>query len=157
MGDRTRKVTDRKGQMPMEKHIQLVGILNIVYRSLSLLGSIVLFILAGLFGEFFDALVRWGSIRPHEIPVDLLEIIPIILTVIGILVFIVSTIGIIAAVGVLRRKEWGRILLLVVSFFNLLRIPLGTILGIYTIWVLLNNDTIKLFNNPVVPPAPAAA
>ena len=140
----------------MEKHVQLVGILNIVYRSLSLLGSIILFILAGLFGEILGLLVRWGSIRPHEIPVEVLEIVPIILTVIGMLVFIVSTAGIVAAVGVLKQKEWGRILMLVVSFFNLLRIPLGTILGIYSIWVLLNNDTIKLFN-PVVPPAPTAA
>jgi hypothetical protein len=140
----------------MEKHVQLVGILNIVYRSLALIGSIVLFFIAAGFATFIDMLVRWGSIRPDEIPVDLLEIVPAILVVIGILMFLVSTIGIIAAVGVLKKKEWGRVLMLVVSFFNLLRIPLGTILGVYSIWVLLNNEAIKLFN-PAAPAPPVAS
>jgi hypothetical protein len=137
----------------MEKHVQLVGIMNIVYRSLVLIGAIILFFLAAGFATFIDMLVRWGSVRPDEVPVELLEIVPVILVVVGILMFVVSTIGIIAAVGVLKMKEWGRVLMLVVSFFNLLRIPLGTILGVYSIWVLLNSDTIKLFN-PVVPPPP---
>lgn len=136
----------------MEKHVQLVGILNIVYRSLALIGAIILFFLAAGFATFIDMLIRWGSIRPDEVPGDLLEIVPAILVVVGILMFILSTVGIIAAVGVLKKKEWGRVLMLVVSFFNLLRIPLGTILGIYSIWVLLNNETIKLFNPAVSAP-----
>jgi hypothetical protein len=38
--------------------------------------------------------------------------------------------------------------MLVISFFNLLRVPLGTILGGYSIWVLLNDETIRLFDAP---------
>jgi hypothetical protein len=33
--------------------------------------------------------------------------------------------------------EWARILGLVIGFLALVRIPFGTALGIYTIWVLL--------------------
>jgi hypothetical protein len=40
-----------------------------------------------------------------------------------------------------------------VSFFNLLRIPFGTALGIYTLWVLMNDDTIALMNPAQVAPA----
>jgi hypothetical protein len=46
----------------------------------------------------------------------------------------------------MKKKEWGRITMLVISFFNLIHIPLGTVLGVYSIWVLLNDETIRLFN-----------
>ena len=130
----------------MDKHVTLVGILNIVYRSVVILGAGLLFALAVGFGPLFDALVRTGSIRPDEVPVELLDIIPVILSVIAGLMVIVSVVGIIGAVGVLKKREWGRIVLLVVSFFSLARIPLGTVLGIYSIWVLLNQKTIRLFD-----------
>jgi uncharacterized protein with PQ loop repeat len=138
----------------MEKHIQLVGILNIVYRSIVLLGGLFLLFLAAAFWHIFGYLVEIGAIQPHEIPRELLNLVPLILACVALLVMVVSTVGIIAAAAVLRRKEWGRILLLVVSFFNLIRIPLGTILAIYSIWVLLNGDAIKQFT-PLKKSAPA--
>ena len=136
----------------MEKHVQLAGILNIVYRSITLLGGLFLFFLAAGFWQIFDYLVRIGAVEPHEIPMELLTLVPIILSFVAFLVTLLSVLGIVAGAAVLRRKEWGRILLLVISFFNLLRIPLGTVLGIYTIWVLLNSDTIRAFS-----PAPKTA
>ena len=39
--------------------------------------------------------------------------------------------------GLSERKTWARPLGLVVGFLALLRFPLGTALGIYTVWVLL--------------------
>ncbi len=59
---------------------------------------------------------------------------------------VVSVVAIIGAVGVMRKREWARVLLLVISFLGLVRVPLGTILGVYSIWVLLNDETIRLFN-----------
>jgi hypothetical protein len=130
----------------MEKHITLVAVLNIVYRGLAILGAMILVVLALGFGGLIDFLIQTGSIRPHEIPIDVLSIVPLILLIVALIIVTISVIGIIGAVGVLKRKEWGRILLLVISFFSLARIPLGTILGIYSIWVLMNDETIKLFN-----------
>jgi hypothetical protein len=138
----------------MEKHIQLVGILNIVYRSISLLGGFFLFALAAGFWQLFDYLVRIGAISPNEIPMELINLVPIILSFVAFLVTLVSILGIVAGAAVLRRREWGRILLLVVSFFNLIHIPIGTALGIYSIWVLLNSDTVRAFTpEPVSAPA----
>jgi hypothetical protein len=130
----------------MEKHISLVGILNIVYRALILLGAGVLFVLAASFGYLIDALVRWGSIEPDEVPSEIFNITPVILCVIATIMVVVSVVAIIGAVGVMRKREWARVLLLVISFLGLVRVPLGTILGAYSIWVLLNDETIKLFN-----------
>jgi hypothetical protein len=137
----------------MEKHITLVGVLNIVYRSLAIIGAIVLFTLAYGFRYFIEYFSRFDHHGMHEIPQPVFEIVPIILTIIGICILILSIAGIIGAIGVLKRKEWGRITLLVISFFNLVRFPLGTVLGIYSIWVLLNDEIIQIFNpisNPTI-------
>jgi hypothetical protein len=131
----------------MEKHIKLVGILNIVYRSLALIGAIVLAVLGFSFGYIYEALVQNHSIRSCDVPVVFLDLVPILLLFAAALIFIISVAGILGGIGVLNRKEWGRVLLLIVSFFNLIRIPLGTLLGIYTIWVLFSNDTIKYFSS----------
>jgi len=130
----------------MEKHITLVGILNIVYESLGIIGSFVLFAIAIGFRYFFEFISRFDHHGMDEVPPELMDIIPFILTVIGIFILVFSIIGIIGAVGVIKRKEWGRITLLVISFFNLIHIPLGTILSVYNIWVLLNDESIRLFN-----------
>jgi uncharacterized membrane protein (DUF2068 family) len=53
---------------------------------------------------------------------------------------------IIAGVGLIKRKEWARILALVVSFFNLIWFPLGTALGVYSIIILLNDESVQIFN-----------
>jgi hypothetical protein len=130
----------------MEKHIKLVGILNIVYRSLAIFGALVLFALAIGFGYFMEIISHFKHSDIQDIPEFVYTIVPIVLTCIGVFILIVSTAGIIGAVGVLKRKEWGRITLLVVSFFTLVKFPLGTALGVYSIWALLNDEIIKLFN-----------
>ena len=130
----------------MEKHITLVGILNIVYEFFALIGACVLFAIAIGFRYFFEVLSRYNHHGMDEIPPEILEIVPIILIAIGILILVFSIIGIIGAIGVIKRKEWGRIMMLVISFFNLIHIPLGTVLGVYSIWVLLNDESIRLMN-----------
>jgi hypothetical protein len=135
----------------MEKHITLVGILNIVYRSLAIIGSAVLFGIAYGFGYLMKFISHFDHSNVHEIPQEVFGIVQIVLTVIGILVLLFAVVGIIGAIGVLKKKEWGRITLLIVSFFSLLSIPLGTILGVYNIWVLLNDETIRIFNSDLAP------
>lgn len=130
----------------MEKHITLVGILNIAYRSLMLLGAFFLFFLAAFFGDLISMLIDMDVIRPHEIPMPLLNLVPLVLVAIAGAMTIVSIAGIIGGVGVLKRKEWGRIVTLVVSFINLLRVPFGTALGIYSIYILLHGDVVKVFS-----------
>jgi hypothetical protein len=135
-----------KERRNMEKHITLVGILNIVYESLSIIGAFVLFAISIGFKYFFGLVCRYGHNGMDDVPPEIIDIVPLILSVIGIILLVVSIIGIIGAIGVIKRKEWGRITMLVMSFFHLIRIPLGTILGVYSIWALLNDETIRLFN-----------
>lgn len=129
----------------MEKHITLVGAFNAAYRGFILFWSMVLFLVAAAGNRLFEYLMRTGALSPHDVPFEFLEVIPFIIAIIASVMFVVSLAGIIGAIGVLRRKEWGRIILLIVSFFNLTHIPVGTALGAYTIWALLNDEIIREF------------
>jgi uncharacterized membrane protein (DUF2068 family) len=55
----------------------------------------------------------------------------------GIFLALFGVVHLILAWGLFERQPWARLLGLVVGFLALLRFPLGTALGIYTIWVLL--------------------
>jgi hypothetical protein len=48
-------------------------------------------------------------------------------------------------VPVRRRKPWARLLALMLGSVDLLLLPYGTALGIYTMWALLNEEGKKLF------------
>ncbi|CEK13799.1 hypothetical protein CWRG_00619 [Chthonomonas calidirosea] len=68
-------------------------------------------------------------------------------SVIGIFLLIVGLPGLILGYGLLTRRRWSRILGIVLSILELCNFPLGTILGIYGLYVLLNQETVALLNN----------
>lgn len=117
----------------MDRHINLIGVLWIVMGGLALTFGLIGFVV--LFGVSFIP-----DIEPEA---------PFILRTIGTAaVFFFALIGvpkIIAGIGLLKKKEWGRILTLIVSFISLLNFPLGTALGIYSIVILVKAETIQLF------------
>jgi hypothetical protein len=55
----------------------------------------------------------------------------------GIFLAAFGLIHLLLAWSLFQREPWARILGLVIGFLALLRFPLGTALGIYTLWVLL--------------------
>jgi hypothetical protein len=129
----------------MEKHITVVGVLNIVYSAMNLLGAAVLVGVAVGTKYIVEVLYYRHVIDPRDFPYELWDIIPAFLVLVAILLVLFSLPGIIGGIGVLRRKEWGRIMVLVISFFNLLNIPLGTVLGGYSIWAMMTSETVRLF------------
>jgi hypothetical protein len=48
-----------------------------------------------------------------------------------------AALALVAAWGLLERQSWGRIWAIIAGILALWHIPLGTALGIYTLWVLL--------------------
>lgn len=55
----------------------------------------------------------------------------------GVLLGLFAAAYLVLAWGLLERQPWARVLGIVLAFLALLRIPFGTALGIYTLWVLL--------------------
>ncbi|MGA2141385.1 MAG: hypothetical protein ABSG94_03085 [Brevinematales bacterium] len=129
----------------MDNHIKLTGILNIVYSSLFFLGGLVLCVLSALFNSIIAFVENMGYVAPGVIPPAVTVFFPIILAVLACFILIYAAIGIAGGIGVLEKKPWGRIFTLVVSFINLLHIPVGTALGVYSIWVLFDEETVNIF------------
>jgi hypothetical protein len=55
----------------------------------------------------------------------------------GIVLALFGVLHLVLAWGLFERESWARMLGLALAFLALLRFPLGTALGIYTLWVLL--------------------
>ena len=116
----------------MEKHLTAVAALHV---GLSILGGLI-----GIF--IFVLLTGIGAITQEK---EAFLILTTIGTGVGVLLMVLSVPGIIGGIGLFKRKEWARILVLILSAIELLNIPFGTALGIYSIWVLVQQDTIRLF------------
>jgi hypothetical protein len=63
--------------------------------------------------------------------------VPTLMTGLGTLVALVAVLSLAVGWGLYQRASWARMLALVMAFFSLLSIPLGTAIGIYTLVVLL--------------------
>jgi hypothetical protein len=56
-----------------------------------------------------------------------------------------SALALAAGIGLWQRAEWGRIVAIIASFFSLLKFPLGTALGIWTLVMLLGYRNTTLY------------
>ncbi len=70
----------------------------------------------------------------------------IVAAVVGGILIITSVPGIIAGAGLINLKPWSRIMTLVLGILNLPGFPIGTVLGIYTLYVLLDVDSTRVFD-----------
>lgn len=127
----------------MKDHIKVIGILWVIFGVFSLFLALLAFL-------FFFGVA--------EIPnVD--DVGPGVLRIIGLIASsFLAVIGlpqIIGGLGLIQYKEWARILMLVVSFISLPHVPFGTFLGVYTMVVLFNRETVALFQGQA--PAPPAS
>jgi len=115
----------------MEKHLQILALLYIVLGIVELLASITILFFLGGIGVFTG--------EPNAV---------LVLTLVGSFIafvaFITSVPGIIGGFGLLKKRSWARMLLIIVGILSLPNFPLGTILGIYTLWVLFNDETVRL-------------
>ena len=125
----------------MEKHLRLLSVLYIVYGALHLLGGLVGWMV-----------IRWAGFSQGVVSGRMVGLFVIAHSIITVLLFsfmVVSIAGIVGAIGLMNRRRWARIVLLILSFLNLIHFPLGTALGIYGIWVLMKDETDALFpENP---------
>jgi uncharacterized protein YbjQ (UPF0145 family) len=110
------------------------GILWIVYGLMGLLFAFFAFLV--LFGVSF--IPDMGDIAPG--------ILRLIAWVSSLFFLALAVPQIIAGLGLLKRKEWARLLTLIVSFFHLISFPMGTALSIYSFVTLLKPEAVKLFS-----------
>lgn len=117
----------------MENHVRLLGILFIIWGILSIVFGLIIF---GLF-------LGGGLLTGNE---DALAVLSIIGIAVGAFCFLTGIPEIIGGWGLLRKTQWGRVVVLIMAVFNVINPPLGTALGVYAFWVLFNPDSKALLS-----------
>lgn len=119
----------------MRQHVSFVGALHIGFGLLGVAGA-----LAIIFGFQF----LFELVEDEPIAQDVLSFIG---NSIGLILLFFSTLGVIGGIGLFSYRPWARILVMIVSALNCLNVPVGTAKGIYSLWVLMQPETIELFED----------
>jgi len=123
----------------VSEHVKLVGILWMAYSALHVVGGLLILMAAKLF------LVRMIEI-PNGPPPEVLMWLRPLASLFGWLILAKAAVGFLTGWGLLQHEGWARVLALVMAFLALLSVPIGTALGIYTLWVLLPSESEKEYN-----------
>lgn len=118
----------------MKKHVAVVGAIQIGFSIMGLIVAVVIFfVMRFAMGQAGDPT---GEMVLGFLSVSL-----------PILFGFLATLGLVGGIGLLAYKPWARYIVMVVAALGCLNIPIGTLKGVYTLWVLLQDETIKLFEN----------
>ena len=115
-------------------HQKILGALLIAYGAINFTGGIVLL-----------GALNIVQIFVHEI--EVIQLVALFSRLIGGILLALSLPAIVAGIGYIQEKEWSKTLGLGVGIVYLLLFPIGTIIGIYSIW--LNAQDIIKDKDPV--------
>lgn len=112
----------------VHQNLQPMGITWCLYGVMRLLKGL----LAGAAVEVFAHHRGWMGDGPNPMPGFLSTLLPFI----ALTTVVMAGLSIATGYGLLTRQSWARSLAIVTAILSLIKIPLGTALGIYTLWVL---------------------
>ena len=120
----------------MNNHLSLLGILNIVWGIMGIIAALIvgaILVLPCVFAQMsHDS--YYMRIPPEGCAaLGIMGFVGALVTCLMMILFIPSVVG---GIGLLLKKGWARILVIIVSIIYLLAFPLGTALGVYGLWVL---------------------
>ncbi|MCB1163936.1 MAG: hypothetical protein R3C71_10635 [Candidatus Krumholzibacteriia bacterium] len=116
----------------MRQNVTLLGSLLIAQGALGLLVALIVLVS-----------VAGGGLLSGD--ADAMAVTSIVGLSVGGFLALLALPSLIAGIGLLSHKRWGRIFALVVCVLSLLHLPLGTALGIFGIYVLTRDETAALF------------
>jgi hypothetical protein len=114
-------------RMRVRQNLQPLGIMWCIYGAYR-----ILTVMIGL--VFLHSMAAEGMFG--QIPEPVQHLIHAALPMFGLMVIAIGSVAILAGYALLTQKSWGRILAIVLAVLALIKIPFGTALGIYTLWVL---------------------
>ena len=117
----------------MQKNINIVAALQIGLSIFNLLIAFLIFTVLKVVGGFVDD--SNGS-----------TILSLVADILAIVFIVISLPGIFAGMGLYKRREWARVLTIILSVIELFSFPFGTAIGIFSIWALIQPEAIAEFN-----------
>ncbi len=121
----------------MQQHITILGWIYIALGALGMFFGLLVLLGAGLAG-----LAAGSSGEPGA---GLLA--GGIIFFVAVLIAVLSVPNLLAGWGLLKGKSWSRILAIVLGALSLLNIPIGTAIGVYTVWALTKHEAQALLRN----------
>ena len=116
----------------MEKHVSNVGVLFIFFGGQGVFVSAIVLLMistgASLSGD--------EAVAATMNRIGLVTVVPFL---------IIESLKIVGGIALLQRRPWARIPVLILAFLSLFFPPVGTAYGIYAIWLLMKEDTARLF------------
>lgn len=127
---------DQLNEHEMGLHVTIIGWLNIVANGILLAIGLCGFL-------FFAGLGTFAAANSGDpVALGILGIVGMA----GLLFFVVLALpGMLAGYGLLTRRKWGQILGMVVGVLSLFNFPVGTAVGAYTLFVLLQDAATGYF------------
>jgi hypothetical protein len=122
----------------LRSHVDLVGVLFIIWGILTLLVGLSTLALAVAAAAIITSASRGGGQFAAGVTAAAFLTLAVIAIVWGVAHIAVG-------IPLRRRHHAARLLALMLGAVDLLLLPFGTALGCYTLWVLLNEDGKKLF------------
>lgn len=123
----------------MKTHVDFLGLLQLVWGALfGLVGVAVLALAIGAAAIVRSAPLHQGA----EIAAGLTAV---TFTVIGASSLVWGVVHLWCGLQLRRHRAWARVFTLVLAVLNLFFLPFGTPLGVYALWVLLNDESRALF------------
>ena len=123
---------NKQAYQSMEQHITLLGWLYIAT-------NILLILIAGF---VFIVITGVGVMSADA---EAVRIMPVIGTAVSGFLTVLALPGILTGIGLLKRKPWARVAAAVLAIINLTNFPIGTAVGVYALWVLLQNEAADHF------------
>ena len=126
----------------MTDHVKILGVLHVVYGMFGILAGIIVLLIFGGLAGLVSVADRSGD------SVIAIPILGGIGAFVFLLLLVLSLPGVVAGFGLLGLHPWARMLTIVLSVLELMSVPIGTVLGVYGLWVLLSPGGEQLFRRP---------
>ncbi len=123
----------------MKSHVDFVGVLFIAWGLLTVLVGVSTLALGVGAVALITSASRGGGGQVAA------GIMAAAFTTLAFIAILWGTVHVIVGVPLRRCTPWSRLIALMLGSVDLLLLPYGTALGVYAIWVLLNEDGKKLF------------
>ncbi len=124
----------------LDGHKRVLGILYVISGTLTLIGMLMInAVLALIFSFVFD------QANPDEQRV--IELVTAIMSYLPwLIITFIAAPTIIAGIGLLTRQSWAVILSLIIGCLKLFSFPIGTVIGVYAIWIFSEDQKISRSN-----------
>jgi hypothetical protein len=122
----------------MDTHVKVAAWLRIIWSAVHLVVALVVML---VFSGVSVLLSASGDADAHQA----IPWVAVVGTCLSLFFALLALPGLVTGWGLLTYRPWARAVDIALSAFDLFHVPVGTALGAYSIWVMIQPETIELF------------